>query len=733
MGQQLPVELGREGHVEGVPEDGAARAWASLAADFSGVGDKIGQLADHATAVAGKAAGEQAGLDPEFRPKRSLTIYGEAFDKAGLNIHKTQMSIHMLDDMAKTYDANKGNPAGLAKALTEKRRAWIGNAVEEIRPELTLEFDKQHLTLMREAVRAQHAAVEASNKEALQTDLTASLKRIQQRAYGLGLDPKSDEVLASDVAAIEGLLGRNGLNGKPLVNPAAAAKIVASTREAVSKSRLFGAFSRLPTLDEKAEFIKKLEADFAEGKGAAKDFDLADFDSVSSHLKSEYRQAHTAAQLGIREAEAQIKMVAQLAEKGLTPQPDDIAALKAQAATIADAKLSQNLDNAIALLDLSQTAKKATPAELDAAISKMRGDLQTQGAEKVDMKRLNFLETLSRNMHGELAKDPIGWVAKVGLATPAPLDVASGDGLAKSIAVRVGQAEEIAGHYSIKTQYLRPDEKTALTAAMAKGGQEAVTVMSAIARGAGDRAPVVLAEISKHGPATAQLGHLVAEAGEIDVVRDAADGLALRGTPDFASLAPSAKVANAAAQKVFDVAYARFPATQSALIALANAVYDKRARQQGVTEFDEDLWGRGLRELTGEQTVGNETYGGLVTQGDVWAGRWYRVPIVLPANMSKERWRDAVDMLQLDDLKAAGLGEPAGDNGSAVSMERLKSGYLVQVGNGRFRVALGGGALTPGSEKYVTRGGSDKPFILDFRALEPILSKRRPDLFLARP
>ena len=65
-------------------------------------------------------------------------------------------------------------------------------------------------------------------------------------------------------------------------------------------------------------------------------------------------------------------------------------------------------------------------------------------------------------------------------------------------------------------------------------------------------------------------------------------------------------------------------------------------------------------------------------------------------------------------------------------MDRVKNATLVQVGDGRFLMATGGGALTPGTEGYIRRDDGKKPFVLDFNKLQPVLGARRPDLFLPK-
>lgn len=67
-----------------------------------------------------------------------------------------------------------------------------------------------------------------------------------------------------------------------------------------------------------------------------------------------------------------------------------------------------------------------------------------------------------------------------------------------------------------------------------------------------------------------------------------------------------------------------------------------------------------------------------------------------------------------------------GSDGKEVSMDRLKNGYLVQVGEGQYRVALGNRQ----SPQYVQSEKGGAAYVLDLKKLAPILMRRRPDLFL---
>ncbi len=437
----------------------------------------------------------------------------------------------------------------------------------------------------------------------------------------------------------------------------------------------------------------------------------------------------------LKDAEHRIRGVEKLAENGVTSKPEDMAATEARIASIDNPELRQQLQDAKDTLQWASAMRRMKPSEVEAEIKAMRasGADEDVGGNKRDLHRRKFAERLLANMHGELKQDPMGWADKTGVIKVEDIDASTVDALQATIKTRIGQAVTVGQAYDRPVQYLRPDEKVMLGAVMGQGGGETLGVMKAISAGAGDHAPKVFAELFENAPVVASLGAHVNEVGMTQVARDAADGITMKKKDETVmEKMPSAEEQRTSANETLRSTYAD-PDSRAALIHLTTAAYAARAARLRLTEFDGGLWKKTMRELVGEQEVGDglyqSTYGGIVNQGT-----YHRNPIVLPPTLKasdrvSDVWRDAVDMITPDDLKAANLGTPVGGNGKPISMDRVKNGTLVQVGNGRYQIALGGGALTRGTEQYVQREGGG-PFVLDFKALTPTLSRRRPDLFL---
>lgn len=718
IGAQVPVDRGSE-----------AQGIAALADSFSQIGNRVGKLADHAAAKEGDEAGRLAGIDPEFRPTRNMTIRGEAFDEAGLAVHRSLVKERLQSDLEAAKDQYSDNPAALAKALDAKRGEWLANSLPEVRPDIEVSFEKSKLTFMREATRAQTARLVAENKATAENEMAQTLRTIQQRAFSLGLDPMADATLASDIGDLTKALDRRGIDGKPLFTQAQRKKALEAANAEVATSRLFGAFSRLGGLEEKQKFIDGFREDFANSRGLAKQFDFKDFRTIEGQLEAELRSASSENNVTRRAAEAGIRQVAKQAEDGVPVPAGDMAALKAKVSAAGDPKLAADLDDAVELLKFQQFARTRTPPELDTFLAGERNRVEKDGASPFEAKRLDLGEKLLDRQRIELKQDPLGWAEKAGVVQVPPVDMSSAEAGMASLTARVSVAEEVASLYGQEPVYLRPDEKVRIAAAAAQGGESLIAVTTAIAAATGPAAPKVLAEISKEAPVVAMLGGLTIAAGPTAAARDAADGIAMKREMGeaFKPMAPGPQKAREAAVSVLNGAMANLPQTESAAIALANSIYEIRARRTGASEFDTDLWSQGLREALGERDIGGEIYGGVVNQG----GGWFSTgtSIVLPPTVKQDSWRQIMDTLQPEDLEAAGLGKPVGSDGKPVSLSRLKAATLVQYGAGVYDLALGDPS-DPGQEQWVYRDAPGTPFRLDLNNLSPSIRKRRPDLFL---
>lgn len=723
----LRIETGvREAHIDpgatggNLPSTGVERAMGQAAASFSAIGDRIGKWADHAAAVEGQQAGKLAGLDPEFRPTRQMTIRGEAFDKAGLQVYETRTRTAMLAEMEAVYDKHGHDPAALNKALAEKRSTWVGGALTEVKADIATSFDGAALGLNRRATRAYLARIAAEQTAAAQEEASDGLKRVHQLAYGGGLDQAATDAIAGQRGVYAKALTRIGADGKPLFSPDQRRKLLDQFDETVTTARVLGAFDRLPNVAAKQKFIDDFEADFAGSRGLAKEYDLGGFQSVSGHLRAGLSRATTEANVAVRAVKEEVKAVTTALEDGGTVPPEQIAAIEGRiVASGSSPELVEAATQARALFNLQGQLRGQPPEVADAVADRIRGEIAKGGATPERQAALQFVEKFAGNARKHLDKDQLGWAERVGAVQVPPLDPAD---LVSSLKSRVAVAEEVGAKFGRAPVYLKPDEVRTLSLEAAQGGQKMLAVTAAIAQAAGDRAPAIIGQIADNAPTVAAVADHVARAGGLTAAaEDAANGIGLMKTEGYKSLAPSEQKAREAVDRVIGgtETLAQSPGYLQKITRMANAIYEVRAVRAGgnLADFKPEIYDQALREALGETVNQGRKFGGIV---DVSVG-WSRRNVVLPPSVPQDKAARIFGALTPEDLGGAVRHR----NGTVLTRAELRGASYVTLEPGRYLVALG--HPTSDDPKWAV-DQTGKAFVLDLGVALPALQRRRPDL-----
>jgi hypothetical protein len=763
-----------------LPSSGAAQAasqkaasYASIANQFNDVGEEIGRWADKAAVKEGAEDGQRAGMDPEFRPRGDGTLYSEAFDRTGLQTFGAKVRLEIGADI----EAG-GN-------LAAKKKAWLSKVPEQLHADVDHIFTRAEITQSRNDARAEAARIDTEAVDTATSEVRGLVTGMRTRAYDLGLDPKAGELLAKDMTMLEEALKRTRPNGARVITPKQADKILQQTQKEIEEARTLGAFSRLPGLKSRRAFIDEIGG-VPEGDGSftgdtggeggapsvgadgreseilgasdvqgarsatapgllADDIDVLDDiasdpkgrsvtsgDPLVSRLTAEERAVRVRDGFIAKKLGNQVKGVIKSLMKGYDVKAEEIDALH----TALDyggektQKLKAKLDIAQQMMTFQQSSRKARPAEIDAFVRSERNRMREEGADTMSAAKVEVAEALLREQRAWLNRDPAGWADRVGLIPATELDLSTPERAKETLETRIIEAETVAKYYGQETQYIRPHQKDQLTAALAEGGDKALQLAGTIVEAAGPDAERIFKELSKDAPVVAKIGGMVSAQGFSALARDAMDGLALKRSSEFKALAPSADEARRAASGVISGALRGSPQDESAMVEVANAIYEIRARRQGKTGFDAPLWQKGLREVLGENEVNGTKYGGVVGQ---------RAPILIPPYVRHDTWKDMVEMIGPGDLDRAGLDRPVASDGSVMPMTRVSAGTLVQVGDGLFAVATGDPS-TPGQERFISRvvpgetrprPGRDGLFLIDMKKLSPVLAERRPDYFNA--
>jgi hypothetical protein len=733
---QIAPELEREGRVgQGVAipgSDGLAEAAGAIAGEFSKTAAQVSALADHAAQVEGNRDGSLAGMDPEFRFRRDGTIRGEAFDRAAKDTALARSRVAISEEIEAASTKHRADPATLRKVLGEKAKAWTAGAEPELLPEIKNLFATGSAAAFKTATRELWAEQAAAQRASMQEELARTLRQTQQMAYAGGLDEGAVAAAAGNVDALQKALTRRGPDGKRLVDPEEASKLVLAAKTTVARAQLEGAFDRLPSIEAKQAFVQKLDEDFGKGDGAAQIFDFNTYQSVRGHLDSQMRKDASAARQQNTVLAHMVSEVERRATSGEPVRQDEVAQLRGAVASQGGADLQAKLDDALHTLDYQQNLKNAPLGQIQVEVDRLRRDLEAEPASLTDRgrtgRRLKAAEALLSQAEKQVANDPLAWDNRVGMIQLTPLsqvDIRQPAAIEGWGASRIAQADEVAARHALpRPVYLRAEEKRFLGRAFEQGGDSGLAVITAVRNAFGDRTEAVLAEIGREAPGGVLLADLALKTGNTPAVTDAAAGYALRTQKGYKPLAPAKSLALKIADDVTDrsLGFAA-PYLQKAM-KVADAIYEQRAHREGKIEaFQEDIWKQALKEAFGEHVrADGRTYGGLVRPGGGWFGS-HR--IVLPPSIPQDKAPDIFAAIRPEDLGEAMGGGPRGTNGKPLGRGELALATYVTLEPGKYLLAMGD--VKTSNPKWA-KGPDGKAYVLDIEAVLPSIKRRRPDL-----
>lgn len=687
------------------PVGGLAQFSAASAQQFEELSGLFGRRANRQAQAEGARAGQQAGLAADFRPERTDTIRGRAYDQAGISAYSDLLEARMRRDMAAAADQHREDPKALASALDGLRDAYEKDAVfDEIKAPFRAQFEQLRLPYERQASNA----LETRTREMAQATWierqNASSTTVARIAAGDPDSPEAAAVLAAErarqLAAVDEAEAAKGLS------PAAAAKARAAIRTEHAETIERGRAARLPLADIAAR-REALRQDFAAGK---LDVDADGFERLDGALRALESQRRTA---GATEA-GLVKLALKDAESRLVAgnplSPADLAALmrRAEAVEGGDAAMARYEARALVVSKMQgrrpdEQAMLATNARAAARASGAAGE-----ALIADM-----AEEFVTDSRRQLAADPFDYAVTRGLvqAVPALDPTAPPDQLAAAVAERGVQARAIAGQLGRAPQYLRPAEVESLKAAMADGGDRALQVAGAIVRGAGDAAPRVLTELGDVAPVLAHAGQLLAAGGSIEAARDILDHERLR--KESGGRMPAIAEADAGKLRTAEVgdAWQWRGDEQARVFAAARAIAEVRMARRNIQPGSKEaaeIYTDAVQEASGATRKNGVRYGGVATYKGENAG-WFAgsARVVVPPGVDGDKLPAVIGQINLEDLRGLAVKPSVLD---ANLLRQLGRARPVFVGSG-YAMALGDPAS--GDPRYLP-GEDGKPFVLPF-------------------
>ena len=436
-----------------------------------------------------------------------------------------------------------------------------------------------------------------------------------------------------------------------------------------------------------------------------------------------WNQAETKRKQAIAVIEKEIASWEKIAQDGYQLPPEMLADLSRRVRNSGDKTVEAHFLSTLGLADLTRELNRLPPVELERMVGTERSRILKEGITPAQEKRLDHLEKTLRSMKEGVNNDQLSWANRVGIVKLDPIDFSKDESLAR----RAEQGREVAQYYNQEPTFFTKNERDALVDKMRVGGEPMLGMLSKINKAFGADASAAIREIAKDAPEAAWISGMIANGANPQAIKDAAQAIELRRDKNFKKSLPENEDYRSAMTAELGTTFQALPHSKAALVATANAIYEVRALRKGnVTTFDSDLWRESVKEAIGERDVKGEKYGGLHYQSRGIFGLGKGSPVVVPPNMKQKEFRTAIDTIRHEDLIGAFGEAPVTGSGNPLSMGALRQATLVSVGNGQYWMAMGD---PQGADPMWVKSHSGDNYTLDLNRLEPVLRKRRPDLY----
>lgn len=693
-------------------DTGAAAVFDTAANEFGKMAQRVGKLADQAAALEGADAGAQAGLDLEFRPTKSLSIRGRAFDKAGIPIAFRRMRMGLNADMQAALKKYGDDPGKLAAALATRQKGWIKQAARlspQLAARLTLSARQSQLGLVRQATRARLAKTVAAERNSADADIADRLKTIERNAYNGGLDEQATASLASEKTDLTAAVQAVGVNGKPLFSPRAQQRFLKGLDQRVATARIRGAFERTTGLDGKEKFVETLREDWKKGRGVSRHYDLNGMERMVRSLEADLVPLRLEHRKNVTHAARQMKGMVDMALKGYAlPKEQVIDQFEHQVTKLDSPELEAGWESAKNTLSFVSDARRSSPYELGLYNSHLQDQIREKGATPERVARLELGREIQQNMERSLSKNPYEWVERTGLATVDPIHLND----PASMQNRVALNESLRQHFRRDIPLLRASEKQAIMSVIGQGPDEMLVVTHGIVSGFGEKTGSVLSEIARDAPGLAALGALTHRKMPSYLLRKAASGLALirAGRGKKGGFVSRMEGSGALKKIVLDEtgdAFQMLPQAEKGLAELAWGIAEMDARNAG-TQVTTEIMTQAVQQAAGQREINGHLYGGIT--------KFNGQHVLVPDHIRQDRFDDAIGQITQKNLDAWGVGK--GLNGDRFTPAHLRNARLVSVGVGRYLVAMGD--PDTGHPQYVRGpGGPNGAWVLDLSKFTP--------------
>lgn len=678
--------VGPEGQPQFDSNLGADAYYGRLRGELSALANKVGGMADRAAAAEGETAGLMAGLDPNFRPGRANTIYGQAYDRAGTRAWLDSQENALAEQMGALALQFEADPAGLAKAIADLQAQTSGALADKNFPEANVAFagffSRARTTYVRAAIKDK---ADKDKANWLATANAANQRRnneVDRITHAGGLDDEAQKVAAG--AAEEERRANEALVDAGVISPEEARKRNEEVAKRAKLGPFIGAFDNLKTIPEKQKLLADFDKQYNENAGGLADLISSDdYQQLRRYMETKINGAEADNKAAISGIDRAAGSIEDRAAEGFPVPPAEAAALRQAAENTGDPAAIGRVEAAEQFQKLGQQLVTMSPMEIEVLRRQTVLDMEKNGASQRSMDVLAAIDKVKSRMTTALDTDPYAWGARSGTIKQVPALTLGGDMMTPTFAARLAARDTMRARYGRKVPFFTANERESIAYIARNGGPAALDLAQGMIKSLGKEAPSVLAEISDDAPVLTNMAGRLASGGSLAAAQDAMAAIEARKDKEFKPVSiPEAQEGIAAAGKLGG-AYLADPKSEAAVRAEAKLIFEKRARDRGMTGKLEDdpeakaIYEQALDDAAGATTRNGVKYGGL----DEVNG----VKVVVPPDVRAGEIEETLH--RIDNLAA--LPPIGAANGVTITPQQLQGATLVTVGNGRYRAALG--------------------------------------------
>ncbi|MBO6816510.1 MAG: hypothetical protein JJ891_16770 [Rhizobiaceae bacterium] len=696
----------------------------SLAARFDALSGQASGMADNAARNEGTRQGRIEGASEGFRPTRSNSIRGQAYDAAGERAYMQKLESDLRTDMQQLYEQHRTDPVQLNQSFSALKTEYEG---KHVYAEIAGDFEQGFVRL---STAYRKSAADAHQRKRDQEEQAAMLARLNNldtvtSQTLLTVDPESPagEALVSDTL---------GQYEKELDRAVAAGRMTpvqAETKRQMKRREVAtGFYTRqaelLGTVQEVEDYRASLRSDFTEGK--LDHVDAASYEMIDSKLAARSRQIATKGRQATSATVKETDDIAGRIASGFRPKGSEISEL------LDTARRSPDSDRLLAgvrsKLGLAEKFSSSTLGEnSETARQLLERARETGDPDDLDLAR--WAEKTVEAIRKEVVESPIAAAAARGvIEQPTSLSITAETSLedyAQFWKKRTVSAETAADYWGVEPRMFLPGEVSFINSRIENDPALGIDVAAGLLAGSGEYREKALSELGKSAPKVAEAGKVLLAGGTRQSAIDA-----IRGSsklPDGrARLRLARKQETAVAREVYGDAFSVQQGDGDLARRAAANIARARLHDMGIDPKDGDaarpVYEQALQDAAGANVVAGKQYGGIHhIQRNFWFADDVSHKVVVPPTMRTDLFEEVIGSITDDDLAAQAI-LPTLPDGTFYSAADFHDAKPVAVKGG---YAFAAGDPSGDNPQWI-RGEDGKPYVLDIEAMRERLGARVP-------